>query len=208
MTDNPTFVQALADATQRPVEISPVREATGLGAALLAGHRGRPSRVGRRARHHVETARRRSSRRACSTAIAGATRSNGRAAGSPSSRESTSSYRLARRTVATSTRPSVLARRGSLVGERAGGLHAEHRRGRADQRGRPAARGTPGLNAITRPSTASATAHALTHSASCVRSFTDVTVPTPSTTSRARTCAPSPARSTSTSVARRTSRAA
>jgi glycerol kinase len=37
MTDNPTFVQALADATQRPVEISPVREATTLGAALMAG---------------------------------------------------------------------------------------------------------------------------------------------------------------------------
>jgi len=37
MTDNATFVQALADATQRPVEISPVREATGRGAALLAG---------------------------------------------------------------------------------------------------------------------------------------------------------------------------
>jgi glycerol kinase len=37
MSDNPTFVQALADATQRPVEISPVREATTLGAALLAG---------------------------------------------------------------------------------------------------------------------------------------------------------------------------
>ena len=37
MTDNPTFVQALADACQRPVEISPVREATGLGAGLLAG---------------------------------------------------------------------------------------------------------------------------------------------------------------------------
>jgi len=37
MTDNPTFVQALADATQRPVEISRVREATALGAALLAG---------------------------------------------------------------------------------------------------------------------------------------------------------------------------
>jgi glycerol kinase len=36
MTDNPTFVQALADATQRPVEISPVREATARGAALLA----------------------------------------------------------------------------------------------------------------------------------------------------------------------------
>ena len=46
-------------------------------------------------------------------------------------------------------------------------------------------RGTPGLNAITRPSTASATAQALTHSASCVRSLTDVTVPTPSTISRA-----------------------
>jgi glycerol kinase len=37
MTDNPTFVQALADATQRTVEISPVREATTLGAALFAG---------------------------------------------------------------------------------------------------------------------------------------------------------------------------
>jgi glycerol kinase len=37
MTDNPTFVQALADATQRPVEISRVREATALGAALLTG---------------------------------------------------------------------------------------------------------------------------------------------------------------------------
>ncbi len=37
MTDNPTFVQALADACQRPIEISPVREATGLGAGLLAG---------------------------------------------------------------------------------------------------------------------------------------------------------------------------
>jgi glycerol kinase len=37
MTDNPTFVQLLADATQRPVEVSPVREATTLGAALLAG---------------------------------------------------------------------------------------------------------------------------------------------------------------------------
>jgi glycerol kinase len=37
MSDNPTFVQALADATQRPVEVSPVREATTLGAAFLAG---------------------------------------------------------------------------------------------------------------------------------------------------------------------------
>ena len=37
MTDNPTFVQALADATQRTVEVSPVKEATTLGAALLAG---------------------------------------------------------------------------------------------------------------------------------------------------------------------------
>lgn len=37
MTANPTFVQALADATQRPVEVSPVREATALGAAFLAG---------------------------------------------------------------------------------------------------------------------------------------------------------------------------
>jgi glycerol kinase len=37
MTANPTFVQAVADATQRPVEVSPVQEATALGAAFLAG---------------------------------------------------------------------------------------------------------------------------------------------------------------------------
>lgn len=37
MSDNPTFIQALADATERVVEVSPVREATTLGAALLAG---------------------------------------------------------------------------------------------------------------------------------------------------------------------------
>ena len=37
MSDNPTFVQALADATQRPVELSPEREATTRGAAFLAG---------------------------------------------------------------------------------------------------------------------------------------------------------------------------
>jgi glycerol kinase len=37
MTENATFVQAVADATQRPVEVAPVREATGLGAAFAAG---------------------------------------------------------------------------------------------------------------------------------------------------------------------------
>jgi glycerol kinase len=37
MSKNPTFVQALASATQRPVEVSPVTEATTLGAAFLAG---------------------------------------------------------------------------------------------------------------------------------------------------------------------------
>jgi len=37
MTDNNTFVQALADAAQKPVEISPMREATSRGAALMAG---------------------------------------------------------------------------------------------------------------------------------------------------------------------------
>jgi glycerol kinase len=37
MSANPTFVQALADATGRPVEVSPVLEATTLGAAYLAG---------------------------------------------------------------------------------------------------------------------------------------------------------------------------
>lgn len=37
MSANRVFVQALADACQRPVEISPVLEATTLGAAFLAG---------------------------------------------------------------------------------------------------------------------------------------------------------------------------
>ena len=37
MSVNPTFVQALADAGQRPVEVSPVTEATAVGAGLLAG---------------------------------------------------------------------------------------------------------------------------------------------------------------------------
>jgi glycerol kinase len=37
MTTNPTFVQALADASQRIVEVSPVVEGTTVGAAYLAG---------------------------------------------------------------------------------------------------------------------------------------------------------------------------
>lgn len=37
MSANPVFIQALADATQRPVEVSPVLEATTLGAGFLAG---------------------------------------------------------------------------------------------------------------------------------------------------------------------------
>ena len=37
MSANPTFVQAVADATGRPVEVSPMLEATTLGAAFLAG---------------------------------------------------------------------------------------------------------------------------------------------------------------------------
>ena len=37
MSQNPTFVQALANATGKPVEVSPVVEATVLGAGLLAG---------------------------------------------------------------------------------------------------------------------------------------------------------------------------
>jgi glycerol kinase len=37
MTVNSVFVQALADASGRRVEVSPVREATSLGAAFLAG---------------------------------------------------------------------------------------------------------------------------------------------------------------------------
>jgi glycerol kinase len=37
MSENPTFVQALADACARPIEVAPVTEATTLGAAFLAG---------------------------------------------------------------------------------------------------------------------------------------------------------------------------
>ncbi len=37
MAANPVFVQHLADATGRPVEVAPVREATTLGAGFLAG---------------------------------------------------------------------------------------------------------------------------------------------------------------------------
>jgi glycerol kinase len=37
MSTNPVFRQALADASQRPVECAPVNEATSLGAAYLAG---------------------------------------------------------------------------------------------------------------------------------------------------------------------------
>jgi len=37
MSGNPTFVQAVADATGRPVQVSPEREATTLGAGFLAG---------------------------------------------------------------------------------------------------------------------------------------------------------------------------
>ena len=37
MSANPTFVQALANASGRPVEVSPVLEATALGAGFLAG---------------------------------------------------------------------------------------------------------------------------------------------------------------------------
>jgi glycerol kinase len=37
MSANPVFRQALADATGRPVEVAPVKEATSLGAAFLAG---------------------------------------------------------------------------------------------------------------------------------------------------------------------------
>ena len=37
MSANPTFLQAVADATQRPIEVSPVTEATTVGAAYAAG---------------------------------------------------------------------------------------------------------------------------------------------------------------------------
>ena len=159
MTDNPTFVQALADATP-----APGRDLTG-----ARGHRpGR--RAARRASRSVITRRstsspprgsraRPSSPRGSSTAIAGATRSSGRAAGSPSSRGSTSSRR--RPSVASSERPprSAAAARSS-ANARAACIPSTAATPPTSAAGR-LRRGTPGLNAITRPSTASATAHAL-----------------------------------------------
>ena len=81
MSGNPTFVQALADATERPVEVSPEREATTLGAAFLAGLAvGHVGRLGRPRRHVapdavVEPRPRRS------TATAGGSRRPGRRLG-------------------------------------------------------------------------------------------------------------------------------
>jgi glycerol kinase len=37
MSANPTFVQAVANAAGKPVEVSPIAEATTLGAGYLAG---------------------------------------------------------------------------------------------------------------------------------------------------------------------------
>jgi glycerol kinase len=37
MSENPTFTQALADATNQPIEVAPVAESTTIGAAFMAG---------------------------------------------------------------------------------------------------------------------------------------------------------------------------
>ena len=77
MSRNPTFVQALADAAQKPVEVSPVKEATTLGAGFLAGlgrrHLARP----RRARRDLEAAVALRAAGRASTATGGATRWTG-----------------------------------------------------------------------------------------------------------------------------------
>ena len=65
MSGNPTFVQAVANATGRPVEVSPEREATTLGAGFLAGLAvGHVGRVGRDRRHVAPGERRRARPRA------------------------------------------------------------------------------------------------------------------------------------------------
>ena len=85
MSANPTFVQALADASGRPVEISPVLEATTLGAGLLAGLAvGHLGGRGRRGRHLVAGAGRRAGP-AARPATGGPTPAAGPAPGSPSS---------------------------------------------------------------------------------------------------------------------------
>ena len=90
MSANPTFTQALADATGRPVEVSPVVEATTLGAALP--RRPGDRRVGRhrRRRPRLDAGAGRRARRRRSTARRGRGPSNGPPVGSPSCRPSTS----------------------------------------------------------------------------------------------------------------------
>ena len=90
MSANPTFTQALADATGRPVEVSPVVEATTLGAGFLAGlATGTWGDDGRR-RPLLDPGAGRRAGRARWTARPGRGPSNGPPAGSRSCRPSTS----------------------------------------------------------------------------------------------------------------------
>ena len=96
MSANPTFVQAVADATQRPVEVAPVTEATTLGAAFLAG-----LAVGTWSGFDDIAAawrpRTPSSRRHRSTATGGSSPSTAPRPGTPTSAPSTSSCEPLRR---------------------------------------------------------------------------------------------------------------
>ncbi len=165
MTDNHTFVQALADATQRPVEISPMREATSRGAALMAGlavgHHGSVDDLAHtwQPRVRVEPGGR-------STATAGGRLSRAPAVGSRSCQESISDA---------VTRSSASLRDASRPAAAAPPPTSATSRDR---------RRSPGVTRLTTPSTASAAAPMPTHSASIVRSLSVVIAPTPSTRSR------------------------
>src|SRR5205823_4591812 len=89
MTDNPTFVQALADATQRPVEISPCGRQPASAPRCSPASRSATTRPLTRSPRHGSRGRP-SSPAGRSTASAGRARSSARGAGSPSSRGSTS----------------------------------------------------------------------------------------------------------------------
>ena len=162
MTDNPTFIQALADATGRPVEISPVREATARGAALLAALAlGHYDGIDDLAATWVPRADR-ADRNTRPGAVA---RARARPGVDPGA--------LRDRLLGVGV-PSVGKRRGEQPGGR-----------RPAARERDDAGGTrPGVTSATTPSTASATRFHADPLASIVPSFKVVIAPTPSTTSR------------------------
>ncbi len=170
MTDNTTFVQALADAAQKPVEISAMREATSRGAALMAGLAvGHHDSVESLA-HDVGAPRaHRTAARSRPGPLAGGRQPRPRLDPRAFRNRFLTAWAHARR----------------RAGATRAGRRPRHCRPRATRRAyRPA---SPGVARLTSPSTASAAAPMPTHSASIVCSFSVVMAPMPSTRSRTPT---------------------